>query len=96
MFTLEKTCNIRELLNKYSRWSQSRSRAKVTAPDPAKYPGSGRLRLQNPVEYIYLSICLDPEIPSHILEIYHLSIELASSYTNNIIGLTGEEISYVP
>ena len=26
----------------------SRSRAKVTAPAPAKYPGSGRLRLRNP------------------------------------------------
>ena len=35
-----------ELFNKYTRWS--RSRAKVTAPAPAKYPGSGRLRLRNP------------------------------------------------
>ena len=35
-----------ELFNKYLRWS--RSRAKVTAPAPAKYPGSGRLRLRNP------------------------------------------------
>ena len=31
--------NLRELFNKYLRWS--RSRAKVTAPAPAKYPGSG-------------------------------------------------------
>ena len=30
---------LREILNKYLRWS--RSRAKVTAPAPAKYPGSG-------------------------------------------------------
>ena len=43
MFTLEKTSNdikfhvfFRELLKKYSRWS----RAKVTAPAPAKYPSS--------------------------------------------------------
>ena len=35
--------NFRELLNKYSRWS--RSRAKVTAPAPAKYPGSETLDL---------------------------------------------------
>ena len=39
-------CNLRELLNKYLRWS----RVKVTAPAPApaKYPGSGRLRLRYP------------------------------------------------
>ena len=46
MFTLEKTSNevpynLRELLNQYLRWS--RSRAKVTAPAPEKYPGSGTL-----------------------------------------------------
>ena len=48
MFTLEKTSNevkfrviLRELLNRYLRWSRSRSWAKVTAPAPAKYPGSG-------------------------------------------------------
>ena len=50
MFTLAKTsndvkfhfpCHFRELLNKYLRWSQSR--AKVTAPALAKYPGSGTL-----------------------------------------------------
>ena len=39
--------NLRELLNEYLRWSWSRCRAKVTAPAPAKYPGSGRLRLWN-------------------------------------------------
>ena len=32
---------LRELFNKYLRWS--RSRAKVTAPSPAKYPGSETL-----------------------------------------------------
>ena len=38
-----------ELFYKYIRWSQSRSRAKVTASAPAgKYPGSGWLRLRNP------------------------------------------------
>ena len=49
--------NLRELLNKYLRWS--RSRAKVTAPAPAKYPGSGRLRLRNPVysNEIFLDFC---------------------------------------
>ena len=31
-------------LTNYLRWS--RSRAKVTAPAPAEYPGSGRLRLR--------------------------------------------------
>ena len=44
MFTLEKTSNEDKFhvicVNyKYLRWS--RSRAKVTAPAPAKYPGSG-------------------------------------------------------
>ena len=52
MFTLENTSNevkfhviiIKQILN------VSRSRAKVMAPAlaPAKYPGSGRLRLRNP------------------------------------------------
>ena len=36
-------CNVRELLNKYLRWS----RAKVTAPAPAKYPGSGSETLRS-------------------------------------------------
>ena len=59
LFTLENTsndvkfhvisCNFREFLNKHLRWS--RSRAKVTAPAPAKYPGSGRLRLRKSVSY---------------------------------------------
>ena len=37
---------LRELLNKYLSWS--RSQAKVTAPAPDKYLGSGRLWLRNP------------------------------------------------
>ena len=45
-----------ELFNKYLRWS--RSRAKVTAPAPAKYPGSGRLRLRNPAGICNFSFSL--------------------------------------
>ena len=36
-------------LTNFLRWS--RSRAKVMAPAPAKYPGSGRLQLRNPALY---------------------------------------------
>ena len=34
---------LRELLNKYLRWSRSRAKVKVTDPAPAKYPGSETL-----------------------------------------------------
>ena len=34
---------LRELFNKYLRWSRSRAKVTVTAPAPAKYPGSETL-----------------------------------------------------
>ena len=62
MFTLEKTSNYVKFhfifVNYKANLRLSRSRAKVTAPAPAKYPGSGRLRLQNPgVLYYVVRMC---------------------------------------
>ena len=59
MFTIEKASNdvkfliiFFELLNNYLKWS--RSRAKVTAPVPAKYPDSGSETLADSTVFFVL------------------------------------------
>ena len=96
MFTLEKTSNnvnFREFLNKYLPVRWSRSRSKVTAPAPAKYPG--RHRLRNPAtkppffadlgQFCLTSPVMDPSLNIDLYK-FDSRVRVSSSSQRNNLG----------